>query len=63
MKANEREQLIMALEKAIDAGEITEREARAELRAFDYEEIDMERCPHCGYVVSECVCHAWFEEY
>ena len=25
--------------------------------------IEIERCPYCGYVVSECVCHVWFEEY
>jgi len=34
----ERERLIKALDEAIELGEITESEARKELRAFDFEE-------------------------
>ena len=33
-----RARLIDALDKAIELGEITEKEARAELRAFDFEQ-------------------------
>jgi hypothetical protein len=38
-------------------------EAELKSKPEEYEEIDMERCPYCGYTVSECVCHVWFEEY
>ena len=32
-------------------------------KEIEDEEMDVERCPYCGSIVSECECHVWFEEY